>query len=326
MSAETPSSVDRSSVDRLAQVHEQLAKAVEEIRSGEDWARMLAVQARFHSYSWGNCLLIKLACPEATKVCGYRTWQSLGRQVRRGERGIPILAPVVARAPAHDEENGRGDELDERRRVVRAFRVTFVWDISATDGEDLPEVKPVLLEGDAPAQLYERLAAQVTAAGYRLGRADCAPANGVTDFLDHRVTVRPDLPDAAATKTLAHELAHVHLHAELGGRELAGGTCRGRAEVEAESVAYLVCAMAGIESGSYSFPYVARWASDLSVVSETATRVTSCARAIAHSAGLQPEPELQLPAPARTASREQTRRRSRARRQGSSRSSGGRGR
>lgn len=277
--------------DRLLEVHERLTRAVEELRSGEDWARMLAVQARFHDYSWNNCLLILAACPQATRVAGYRAWQSLGRQVRRGERGIPILAPLVVRAKDRAEDRVEGDK---ERRVVRGFRVTYVWDISSTDGEELSEVKPVALEGDAPDQLYERLAAQVVAAGYVLERGDCAPANGCTDFLARTVTVRPDLSNAGAAKTLCHELAHVSLHAELVGSELGRRGCRGRAEVEAESVAYLVCAMAGMETGTYSFPYVARWASDLSVVSETAARVTTCARDIVSAAGLcstEPEPD-----------------------------------
>ena len=278
-----------STHDRLAQIHEQLLGAVAELRSGEDWAQMLAVQARFHRYSWGNCLLIRAACPEATHVAGYRTWQGLGRQVRRGERGIAILAPVVVGEQESDAES----EGHERRRAVRGFRVSFVFDVSQTEGEELVEVKPAVLEGDAPAQLYERLATQVLGAGYRLDRADCSPANGQTDFLARTVTVRPDLEGAQAAKTLCHELAHVLLHAELAGSALDGGACRGRAEVEAESVAYVVCATAGMDSGAYSFPYVARWAADLSVVADTATRVTACARAVSKATGLWPdEPEL----------------------------------
>jgi hypothetical protein len=217
------------------------------------------------------------------------------------------------RAGEPGEESGLADAKEERR-VVRGFRVAYVWDISATDGEDLPDVRPVALEGEAPDHLYERLAEQVATAGYRLERGDCAPANGCTDFLARTVTVRPDLSGAGAAKTLCHELAHVTLHAELAGTELGRQGCRGRAEVEAESVAYLVCAMAGMETGSYSFPYVARWASDLSVVSDTAARVTTCARDIAAVAGLFPtDPRSDPPAQARSRSMARSRRTDRPR-------------
>jgi antirestriction protein ArdC len=294
--------VASAATDRLAQVHAQLQRAVSELRSGEDWAQMLEVQARFHNYSWGNCLLIRAACPHATRVAGYRTWQSLGRQVRKGERAIPILAPVVVRSEPKPTDRATS-ETDGERRVVRGFRIAYVFDVSATEGAELPEVRPTLLAGDATGELYERLGAQVREAGFALERADCSPANGSTDFLRKVVTLRPDLSGAQATKTLCHELAHVRLHAELAGGGLAPGACRGRAEVEAESVAYLVCAMAGIEAGSYSFPYVVRWATEISVLSETATRVTACARAVSQKAGLSlDEPELDAPAPARTVS------------------------
>lgn len=309
--------------DRLAQAHEQLRKAVEELRSGEDWAQMLATQARFHNYSWGNCLLIQASCPQATKVAGYRTWQSLGRQVRKGERAIPILAPVVTRRQDAGAEEATEEPSRDTTRVLRGFRVAYVFDISATDGDPLPEVRPQLLEGEAPTHLYDRLAAQVSEAGFTLLRAECSPANGSTDFLSRTVTVRPDLSPAASVKTLCHELAHVTLHEQLA-TELRGG-CRGRAEVEAESVAYLVCATAGLDSGSYSFPYVARWADDLTVVTATATRVTSCASQIAKRAELHLQggvDHLQAVEYSRPRAQQGTR----ARRQTRERSSTGRGR
>jgi antirestriction protein ArdC len=281
--------------DRLAEVHARLTKAVQELVSGEDWAQMLATAARFTSYSWANSALIQAQCPQATRVAGYRTWQALGRQVRRGERGIAILAPVVKRMRV-DEDTSDGKER-EPLRVLRGFRVAHVFDVSATEGRPLPEVAPRLLDGEAPERLYEHLAAQVALAGYALLREDCAPANGETDFLAHTVRVRPDLSGAAATKTLCHELAHILLHERLAQNELRGG-CRGRAEVEAESVAFVVCATAKLETGEYSFPYVARWAKgDLSVITSTAERVTSCARQIAETADIvaeEPDPSTSV--------------------------------
>src|SRR5207302_7302683 len=114
---------------------------------------------------------------------------------------------------------------------------------------------PALLDGDAPAGLWDALAAQVAVAGFDLQRGDCRPANGRSNWTTRTVTVRDDVSDAQAVRTLAHELAHVLLH---DGTLYALG-CRGLVEVEAESVAYVVATAAGMTPDDYSLPYVAHW-------------------------------------------------------------------
>jgi hypothetical protein len=120
--------------------------------------------------------------PDATGVAEYRTWQRLGRQVRRGERGIAILAPCSYNVRADDEP----DTDDNARRVLRAFKIAHAFDIDQTDGEPIPDVRPALLDGDAPAGLWDALAAQVAVAGFELHRDDCHPANGRTDYTARR--------------------------------------------------------------------------------------------------------------------------------------------
>ena len=268
--------------DKLSATHDRLVAAIEALVSGEDWRAMLEVAQRFHTYSMSNVLLICAQQPGATRVAGYGTWKRLGRQVRRGERGIAILAPVLARTTraASAADGGAHDQAPEEgvgtgERVLCGFRVAHVFDVSQTEGEPLAEVAPVPLEGTAPAALFDALARLLERSGYHLLRADCSPANGKTHFLSRTVVVRPDLSDAQALKTLVHEIAHTMLH---DGSEYGAG-CRGGAEVEAESVAYLVCAAAGLRTDAYSFPYVARWADgNLDTIRESATRVVSCAR------------------------------------------------
>lgn len=267
--------------DRLQEAHQVLTRAVEELVSGEDWAAMLAVAARFHRYSANNIMLILAQRPQASRVAGYRTWQSLGRQVRKGEKGLAILAPVVLRRPREYPE-------EENRRVLAGFRLAHVFDYSQTDGEPLPDASPVLLAGEAPGTLWAALAAQVAGAGFSLALGDTGAANGCTDYLARSVTVSGALEPAQAAKTLAHELAHVRLH---DGTEYATG-CRGVAEVEAESVAFLICRAAGLDSAAYTFPYVAHWAGgDSRAVTATAERVISAARRILTDAGLKPSEE-----------------------------------
>lgn len=264
---------------RLQAVHDQLAASVEALTSSQAWARMLSVAARFHRYSPNNVLLITVQRPEATLVAGYRAWQQLGRQVRRGERGIAILAPVLTRADPEPESDTTGT-------VLRGFRVTHVFDVAQTEGRPLPDTGPVLLAGGSPRGLWDRLAEQVHTAGFTLDRGDCGSANGYTDHARRHVRVRAEVSPAQASKTLAHELAHVLLHGP-------GQPTRERrvAEVEAESVAYVVTAAAGLPSEGYSVPYVAGWAAgNGELVREAATRVLATARLIIERAGTPSAP------------------------------------
>jgi antirestriction protein ArdC len=259
--------------DKAAELHAQLEQDFAELVSGEQWAAMLATASRFHNYSAGNVMLILRQCPTATRVAGYRTWQSVGRQVRKGERGIAILAPCVYRRRDVDETTGEETE----HRGVSGFRVAHVFDVGQTDGQEIADVAPALLEGEAPAGLWDALAEQVAAAGFTLERGQCDGANGRTNYSTRTVTVRDDVDDAQACKTLAHELGHVLLHEH----ELTAFGCRGRLEVEAESVAYVVSQACGMATTSYSLPYVARWADgDVKVVKATAERVIRTAHAI----------------------------------------------
>lgn len=262
--------------DRIAALHEQLAERTAALVNGSEWRAMLSTAAQFYRYSLGNILLIAAQRPDATRIAGYRTWQRLGRQVRKGERGITILAPCRYR-PDDTEEPGGTDPIDgqeQQRRVLRGFRTTHVFDISQTDGDPLPDIVPVLLDGDDPGPLWDALAAQVTDAGYSLTRGDCRGANGLTMWAAREVRVRDDVSAAQACKTLAHELAHVLLHQ-------ARTTPRDREEVEAESVAYIVCHAAGLATDDYSLPYVATWANgDLTLLRDSAQTVLATARTV----------------------------------------------
>ena len=166
---------------------------------------------------------------------------------------------------------------------------TYVWDISQTAGDPVPELpRPTLLQGQAPAGLWDGLADQITAAGFELRLVSSAAAiggaNGLTDFLSREVSVRMDMDEAAQVKTLAHELGHVLLHAPrenaLSTEVAADATLhRGIAEVEAESVALMVGAAHGLDTSSYTVPYVSTWAASVpgknpvEVVQSTAERV-----------------------------------------------------
>lgn len=275
-----------SGEDKAAKLHAQLHEGVAALATSEDWQRWLAVAAKFRRYSVHNTFLILLQKPDATRVAGYKTWQKLGRQVRKGEQGIAILAPVTRTMV--DEDTG-----EAVRRVV-AFRGATVFDVSQTDGEPLPEVPEVAeqIDGDEPDGLWDALARQAADAGFAVtlagsDRVGHAEAKGVCRHDTHEIVVRSDLAAGMQCKTLVHELAHALLH----GPE--AGTGRARAEVEAESVAYIVCEAVGLSSHAYSFGYVTGWSGgDPDVVQATAQRVMHTAQAmLAHT---EPSADAQL--------------------------------
>lgn len=271
-----------ASPDKLAETHDRLVAAVEALTSGPEWRRMLDTARQFPTYSFGNVVLIAQQRPDATRVAGFNTWKKLGRSVCKGEHGIAIMAPVVYRGrPVDEHDDAHHPDL---AKVLRGFRVVHVFDISQTEGAPLDEVAPVMLEGDAPESLWDRLAARITDLGFSLRRRECGVAYGQTDHSIREVVVRPDLPPAQAAKTLCHELAHVLMHENLVG----GANCRGIAEIEAESVAYLVCRAAGLATDDYAFAYVAQWAAgDVSAIRSTAERVIDTARQVLEAIGLE---------------------------------------
>jgi len=189
----------------------------------------------------------------------------------------PESAAPAGREPA--TTSGGGVAPDAGGKQVRGFRVVHVFALHQTEGAPLPEVAPALLTGQAPAGLWNELASQVTGYGYALERGDCCGANGYTDRTRRVVRVRDDVDDAQALKTLAHELGHLECgHVTDLPTYL---TCRGRCEVEAESVAYVVAAAHGLDASGYTFAYVAGWAGpDLTCVRQAAETVTKAARTI----------------------------------------------
>ena len=294
---------------KIDALHQKLTDAVGALVTGDDWRRALEFAARFRSRSFNNTLLIfsqhnaayqegRVPGPVPTYVAGFKQWLSLNRHVMKGQGGYAILAPVTARFASTTPENpdswrrlGRGEKPQwgesVRSRMI-GLKPAHVWDISQTDGEPVPEPpRPQLLEGEAPEGLWDGLADQIVARGFELRLVSNARsiggANGLTDYLTHEVSVRMDMDDAAQVKTLAHELGHVMLH---GPDNVDAAMHRGIAEVEAESIALMVGAAHGLDTTTYTVPYVSTWASDVpgkspvEVVQATADRVRAASLTI----------------------------------------------
>jgi hypothetical protein len=264
---------------------------IEGLVTGDDWTSFLAQSRRFHHYSPNNQALLaaQLAARAVDTgdglVASYRTWQRIpaeggGRcQVSRGEKALWVYAPLLV---TRREVDDGGDE-----RVVvaglRGFKPVPVFHQSQLDRPPaiVEPPLPKLLEGDdAPQHVWRAITAELTDAGYQVGfatRARGVTWNGQTDFVARTVTVHDDLEPPQRLKTLAHEWAHVTLeHASS-----ITGPSRQVAEVEAESVAYLLCATVNVDAADYTIPYVSGWAGgDIELVKRTAERVLATTAAM----------------------------------------------
>jgi antirestriction protein ArdC len=223
---------------------ETLAEGIEALTTSDRWQAHLEVQGRFHHYSFNNALLIGAQDPAATRVAGFATWKRLGRSVIKGERALWILAPMIGRRTR--EPDG------EERRTIYGFRPVAVFDVAQTEGDPLPEVCRNL-EGEDPAEWFSSLQVRAGQLGYAVEPAELhGSTNGDCHYGLRRIRVESRNQPIQQVKTLAHELAHALLHENTDDRALA--------ELEAESTAYLVCRGLGLDSGEYSFGYVAGWA------------------------------------------------------------------
>lgn len=243
---------------------EQLSRGVAELGDEGKWQEFLRAQARFHQYSFANTMLILQQCPAASTVAGFNAWRRLGRTVRRGERAIWIVAPVLARSPS------------SRAREVAGFRRVAVFDLSQTEGAELVTVcEP--LEGDDEYGWFSVLAGVAASLGFDVEKGVLAAGVfGDCTYVTRRIRIAEAASPAQAVKTLAHELAHALLHEHTDDRPLA--------ELEAESVAYIVCQSLGLDTKQYSFGYVATWAGGTSValgaIKASGGRIADTARTI----------------------------------------------
>ncbi len=254
---------------------EATASAVKKIEEGlktlltdEKWKQYLRMQGKLHQYSFGNVVLILAQKPDATYVAGYKTWQKLGRYVKKGEKGIIILAPIIAKPQQQDKPEQ--EETDNTRRLV-GFTTAHVFDISQTDGKPFPQPEISRLAENKP-ELYQHL---LRAVPFPVQEAeDLCGANGYI-VNDGRIYILSSLTDTHKAKTLVHEWAHGLMHQTQY-------ISRKQAELEAESVAFTVCSALGLDTSSYSFGYLATWAKEdaLEMLKDSAARIQKTADAI----------------------------------------------
>lgn len=256
---------------RANELKETLAQAVEDLEQSENWKKFLKANARFHNYSFGNVLLIMTQFPEATQVAAYGTWKKMGRQVSKGSKGITIMTP----RPFKKRDEAGNVRVDDNGNELKgmSFGTGSVFDISQTDvvdeelwahheGSSLVKI----LDGEADEDLLDSLGYVSKAIGFEfiLDELDGMrrEVNGYTTLGDSvkEIHVRASNPLAQKIKTSIHELGHALMHATEGEEYSADGKAhRGIAELEAESVAYIVSDALGMDTSAYSVGYIAGW-------------------------------------------------------------------
>ena len=250
--------------DRL----EQLAKAVDDVRASEMFRDYLNVQARFHRYSWHNTMLIASQKPDAERVAGFKTWMTMGRHVRKGEHGIMIFAP---RPWKHTDTDDAGNDV-ERQGVT--FRPVYVFDVSQTDGEPLPEIDVPDVDTAADT-LLASLGRVASKRGIAVNYTELdAGYFGVSK--GGSIDIATGHATGQQAKTLAHELAHETMHKG----EKRQGLTRSAAELEAESVAYIVCKHFDLDTEVRSSAYIALWDGNAKALRESLERIATTARDI----------------------------------------------
>ena len=266
---------------------------IEQLEQGHSEAltAYLTAMGRFHNYSFGNILEIARQKPDATRVAGLYAWNQLGRKVKKGEHGIRILAPVIGVRRKKDEEAEK-DIRTQNQAVLVGFRAAYVFDVSQTEGTELPEFSG-RVSGNA-GEYRDRLVDFVIGQGIALEfKESIAPALGVS--YGGKIALLPGQSSAEEFSTLVHELAHEMLH-KADRRTATTKTVR---ETEAEAIAFVVGKTVGLETGRASADYIhlyhgnaALLTESLEVIQKTSAVILSALESPAAESAEEPEPEL----------------------------------
>ena len=266
---------ENKNAQQVREITDKLEQGIKELFESERFKEYLRTMSKFYNYSFNNTLLIAMQKPEATYVAGYTSWQrNFDRQVMKGEKGIKILAPAPYKSQEEREKidpvtqkpviGADGKTVTETVEVLRpAFKVVSVFDVSQTDGKELPDIIVDELKGTV--ENYEAFFDALKQESPVPISFEDIPggAKGFFSPVESRIAIQEGMSEIQTVKTAIHEIAHAKLHAVNPDEKTAPEDKKDRhtKEVEAESVAYTVCQRYGIETSDYSFGYIAGWSS-----------------------------------------------------------------
>lgn len=267
---------ENRNAQQVKEITDKLEQGIKELFESERFKEYLRTMSKFYNYSFNNTLLIAMQKPDATLVAGYTSWKkNFDRHVKKDEKSIKILAPAPYKAQIEMEKidphtqkpvlDADGKPVTETVEVMRpAFKVVSVFDVSQTDGKELPDIMVDQLTGDVDRyEDFWRVLKEVSPVPVGLEKIE-GGAHGYYHVVDKRIAIDEGMSEMQTIKTLIHEIAHAKLHAVNPDEKATPENQKDRhtKEVEAESVAYTVCQRYGIETSDYSFGYIAGWSSD----------------------------------------------------------------
>ena len=261
---------------KVQEITEKLEQGIKELFESEKYKTYLNTMSKFHNYSFNNTMLIAMQKPDATLVAGFKAWQkNFDRHVKKGEKGIRILAPAPYKIKEEQEKldpvtgeimlDKNGIPITEEVEIkIPAFRVVPVFDVSQTDGKELPDIGINELSGSVEDyEDFMQALTEVSPVPITYEDID-GDAKGYFHTTDHRIAIQEGMSQSQTVKTAIHEVAHAKLHDRERNQDIVAVLDKDRntKEVEAESVAYTVCQHFGIDTSDYSFGYIAGWSSD----------------------------------------------------------------
>ena len=313
--------------EKLKEITDRLEQGITELFDSERYKEYLRVMSKFHNYSFNNTLLIAMQKPDASLIAGFTAWKNqFQRNVKKGEKGIKIIAPSPFKIKQETEKIdpqtqkpviGRDGKpvTEEKEITIPAYKVVSVFDVSQTEGKELPDIAVDALTGDVE-QYSDFFAALEKTSPVPIGFEKIeGGAHGYYHLEDKRIALDEGMSELQTLKTAIHEIAHAKLHdIDLNAPkdEQQPRVDRRTREVEAESVAYTVCQHYGLDTSDYSFGYVAGWSSgrELAELKSSLETIRSAAADIinsidGHIAELQKQREAEKAAPDLAAAQEE---------------------
>lgn len=267
--------------EKIKAALERIEQGLETINTDEDWLKFLYFQSQFYNYSFRNAMLIYAQNPEASYVKGYKAWNKLGRYVKKGAKGLAVLAPCFRKVEEFKEPENESEYQDSKgetaiKKVISGFRVAYVFDIADTDGSD--EYLPVLVKGLAgnsarEKEIYEKLKAFISTE-HEVREVTGTASKGSYNLETGVISVRADVEYLQKIKTILHEYAHSIDFAMHPEEDIS----RNRRELIAESVAYIVSLRLGCDTSRYSMSYIKSWLKDkdeLKTIADTVQKVAA---------------------------------------------------
>ena len=257
--------------EKLKEITDRLEQGITELFDSERYKESLQVMSKFHNYSFNNTLLIAMQKPDASLIAGFNAWKNnFGRNVMRGEKGIRILAPspykIRQEVEKKDPQTGKtvigkdGKPVTETKEIqIPAFKIVSVFDVSQTEGKEIPGITDNELTGDVE-QYRDFFTALERTSPFAMGfEALEGTVKGRCFYDGQRIAINEGMSELQNVKTAIHEIAHATLHNI--DRDAPERPDRSTREVQAESIAYTVCQHYGLDTSDYSFNYIATWSS-----------------------------------------------------------------